>query len=241
MHPFTVVGDPVRRRIVEVLAGGERTAGEVVDVVGGEFGISQSAVSQQLKVLREHGFARVRPEGARRIYALDPRAVAAMDEWLHAVGTFWADRLDDLAAEVEGHATAPAAAPATAPAIAAGAPVIALDRLASVTRTVCDIAESVAFYGEALGLSRLSASRTVASFDAGGTRLLLVRRDPPFSNESLLAFAVRDLRATVERLQRAGVAFRGRSPSDHAATAGESAVYFDDPEGRPLALVAPRS
>ena len=72
MHAFDVLGDPVRRRILELLAAGELASGAVVDIIAGEFGITQAAVSQHLKVLRESGFATVRPEGTRRLYALDP-------------------------------------------------------------------------------------------------------------------------------------------------------------------------
>ena len=72
MHALDILGDPVRRRIVELLAPGEASAGEVGTVIQAEFGISQPAVSQHLRVLREAGFARVRPEGTRRLYALDP-------------------------------------------------------------------------------------------------------------------------------------------------------------------------
>ena len=74
MHAFDVLGDPVRRRILDLLADGERAAGAVVDVVAGEFGVTQPAVSRQLRILREHGFATVRAEGARRIYAPTARA-----------------------------------------------------------------------------------------------------------------------------------------------------------------------
>lgn len=100
MNPFAVLGDPVRRRIVEVLADGERTSGQLVDVVGGEFGISQSAVSQQLGVLRETGFARVRAEGRRRIYTLDPTPLGTIRDWVAQVGAFWDRALDDLEDEV---------------------------------------------------------------------------------------------------------------------------------------------
>ena len=71
MHAFDVLGDPVRRRILELLAEREHSSGEVVEVIAAEFGISQAGVSQHLKVLRESGFAQVRPEGTRRVYALD--------------------------------------------------------------------------------------------------------------------------------------------------------------------------
>ncbi|MEQ3554518.1 metalloregulator ArsR/SmtB family transcription factor [Pseudonocardia nematodicida] len=100
MHALDVLGDPVRRRILELLAGGERTAGQVTEVVRAEFGISQPAVSQQLKVLRENGFATVRPEGTRRIYAVDPSGVDEAGQWLADVRGFWSQRLDALGTEL---------------------------------------------------------------------------------------------------------------------------------------------
>ena len=60
MHAFDVLGDPVRRRVLELLAAGELTSGDLTATVRAEFGISQPAVSQHLRVLREHGFASVR-------------------------------------------------------------------------------------------------------------------------------------------------------------------------------------
>lgn len=100
MHAFDVLGDPVRRRILELLAEREHTSGEVVEVIAREFGITQSAVSQQLKVLRENGFATVRPEGARRIYALDTRPLEEVDAWLNPFRHFWGPRLEALATEI---------------------------------------------------------------------------------------------------------------------------------------------
>jgi DNA-binding transcriptional ArsR family regulator len=82
MHAFEVLEDPVRRRILELLAGGERAAGEVGAVVRDEFGITQPAVSQQLKVLRESGFVTVRADGTRRLHAVDPQRLREADEWL---------------------------------------------------------------------------------------------------------------------------------------------------------------
>lgn len=101
MHPFAVLGDPARRRIVEVLAAHEHSSGELVDKVGGEFEISQSAVSQQLRVLRDEGFARVRSEGRRRIYTLDPTPLRTIDAWVDHYLEFWGNTLGDLAKEVE--------------------------------------------------------------------------------------------------------------------------------------------
>lgn len=85
MHAFDVLGDPVRRRILELLAEGEHTSGEVVAVIAAEFGISQPAVSQQLRVLRETGFVTVRPAGTVRLYAADPERLREADDWLRRV------------------------------------------------------------------------------------------------------------------------------------------------------------
>ncbi|HEX7167718.1 MAG TPA: metalloregulator ArsR/SmtB family transcription factor, partial [Acidimicrobiales bacterium] len=73
MEAFAVLGDPVRRRVLELLTDGERTAGTVTGIVRTEYGISQPAVSQHLRVLREAGFVRVRTEGPKRLYAVEAR------------------------------------------------------------------------------------------------------------------------------------------------------------------------
>jgi len=100
MHAFDVLGDPVRRRILELLAEGEHASGEVVAVIADEFGISQPAVSMHLRVLRESGFASTRAEGARRIYALETGPLAEVDAWLSPFRAFWEQRLDALGTEV---------------------------------------------------------------------------------------------------------------------------------------------
>lgn len=100
MHALDVLGDPVRRRILELLAEGESSAGAVAEVIGAEFGISQPAVSQHLKVLRDNGFATVRPEGNRRLYAVDARGPSEASEWLSAFERFWLPRLAALDTEL---------------------------------------------------------------------------------------------------------------------------------------------
>lgn len=100
MHAFDVLGDPVRRHILEVLADGERSSGEIVVEVAREFTISQSGVSQHLRVLRDNGFAIVRSEGTRRVYSLDTSALRAVDSWLEQFRGFWDNRLEALATEV---------------------------------------------------------------------------------------------------------------------------------------------
>jgi DNA-binding transcriptional ArsR family regulator len=100
VHAFDVLGDPVRRRILELLADGELAAGEVSAVVQAEFGISQPAVSQHLRVLRENGFATVRAEGTRRLYTVDPTPLREVDRWLERYRRFWTQRLDALGTEL---------------------------------------------------------------------------------------------------------------------------------------------
>ncbi|ALG11778.1 ArsR/SmtB family transcription factor [Kibdelosporangium phytohabitans] len=100
MHAFDVLGDPVRRRILELLADGERAAGEISAVVQEEFGISQPGVSQHLKVLRDNGFATVRPDGTRRLYSVDPEPLKQIDVWLDRYRRFWTQRLDALGTEL---------------------------------------------------------------------------------------------------------------------------------------------
>jgi len=100
VHAFDVLGDPVRRRILELLGDRELSSGEICAVVREEFGISQPAVSQHLRVLREHGFARVRPQGTRRLYAVEPEALRDVDAWLERFRAFWAQPLDALETEI---------------------------------------------------------------------------------------------------------------------------------------------
>jgi DNA-binding transcriptional ArsR family regulator len=100
MHAFDVLGDPVRRRILELLAAGEHASGAVVAVIQEEFGITQAAVSQHLKVLRDSGFATVRAEGPRRLYAIDTAPLQQVDQWLEHFRGFWTHRLAALHTEV---------------------------------------------------------------------------------------------------------------------------------------------
>lgn len=100
MHAFDVLGDPVRRRLLELLAEGERAAGELAQQIGEEFGITQPAVSQHLKVLRDSGFTTVRAEGTRRLYAVDAEPLREVDEWLAGFRRFWTPRLAALETEI---------------------------------------------------------------------------------------------------------------------------------------------
>jgi DNA-binding transcriptional ArsR family regulator len=100
VEAFDVLGDPVRRRILELLIDDERSSGEIVAVIREEFGITQPAVSQHLRVLRESGFARVRPEGSRRLYAVEASPLRDVDRWLEPFRDFWTQRLDALGTEL---------------------------------------------------------------------------------------------------------------------------------------------
>lgn len=92
MHALEALADPTRRRIVELLAVRERSAGELAS----HFPVSRPAVSRHLRVLRETGLVHSRGEAQRRLYSLDPIPLAELDEWLGRYRAFWAQRLDAL-------------------------------------------------------------------------------------------------------------------------------------------------
>jgi DNA-binding transcriptional ArsR family regulator len=121
VHSFDVLCDPVRRRILELLVDGEQTSGALTAVIQREFGISQPAVSQHLRVLRDNGFAAVRADGARRLYTVEAAPLREVDVWLERFRGFWNQRLDALATELARGARArrrkhlPRAAPANEP------------------------------------------------------------------------------------------------------------------------------
>jgi DNA-binding transcriptional ArsR family regulator len=100
VHALDVLGDPVRRRILELLAEGERAAGAVSEVIRAEFGISPPAVSQHLRVLRETGFVTVRADGTRRLYAVRAAPLREAHIWLEGLGQVWHQRTDALATEL---------------------------------------------------------------------------------------------------------------------------------------------
>jgi DNA-binding transcriptional ArsR family regulator len=93
---LSALADPIRREIVEMLADQERDAGELAAA----FPVSQPAISRHLRVLRQAGLVQVRPEAQRRIYALDPRPLEELAQWLDRYRGFWSQRLDALDAEL---------------------------------------------------------------------------------------------------------------------------------------------
>jgi DNA-binding transcriptional ArsR family regulator len=96
MRALAALADPTRQRIVELLAEGDRSAGEIA----AEFPTSRPGVSRHLRVLREHGLVSARGEGQRRLYSLDPAPLAELEEWLARYHPFWSNRLDALDTEI---------------------------------------------------------------------------------------------------------------------------------------------
>ena len=96
MEALAALADPTRREIVALLADGEVAAGELA----AHFPVSRPAVSRHLRVLREAGLVRVRVDGQRRLYALDPRPLSDLDAWLAPYRRLWAQRLDALGTEI---------------------------------------------------------------------------------------------------------------------------------------------
>jgi DNA-binding transcriptional ArsR family regulator len=92
MSTFTAIADPVRRDILALLASGEQPAGALVD----RLGLPQPNVSKHLKALKQAGLVRVRIDGPRRLYSLDPTPLAELDAWLAPYRAFWAGKLDAL-------------------------------------------------------------------------------------------------------------------------------------------------
>ena len=92
MEAFAALADPTRRRIVELLANGERSAGDLAR----RFTLTQPAVSQHLRALRDARLVRARPDAQRRMYSIDPRGLAKIDAWLSRYRAFWTTRLDAL-------------------------------------------------------------------------------------------------------------------------------------------------
>jgi DNA-binding transcriptional ArsR family regulator len=89
---YEALADPIRRRVVELLAAQERTAGDLAS----QFAVSRPAVSRHLRVLREAGLVRWRGDAQRRIYSLETTPLDEVDAWLDSLRRYWTERLDDL-------------------------------------------------------------------------------------------------------------------------------------------------
>jgi len=89
---FRAIGDPTRRAILDLLSDGERPVNDLV----ARFNMSQPALSQHLKVLREAGLVTPRKEGRRRLYRIEPAPLREVYDWVRHYERFWADKLDAL-------------------------------------------------------------------------------------------------------------------------------------------------
>lgn len=104
MQSLLAIADPTRRRIIELLAVSERTAGELVK----QFDLSAPAISQHLNVLREAGLVTTRAEGQSRIQALNPEGFDDLEAWLQKTRSIWSSRLDALERELRAEDAADA-------------------------------------------------------------------------------------------------------------------------------------
>jgi DNA-binding transcriptional ArsR family regulator len=96
VEALAALADPVRRELLALLARGEVAAGDLAD----RFPVSRPAISRHLRVLREAGLVTARADGRRRLYALDPRPLRELDDWLESYRDLWARRLDALDTEI---------------------------------------------------------------------------------------------------------------------------------------------
>jgi DNA-binding transcriptional ArsR family regulator len=94
---YAALAEPSRRRILDLLRGGERSVGELV----GPLNLSQPGVSKHLRVLRQAGLVEVRPDGRQRWYRLRAQPLAEVDEWLEPYREHWSRRLDALERHLE--------------------------------------------------------------------------------------------------------------------------------------------
>src|SRR4051795_5357619 len=96
VQALAAIADPTRRELIALLADGEVAAGDLA----ARFPVSRPAISRHLRVLREAGLVRSRTDGRRRLYALDPSPLRALDDWLEPYRDLWAQRLDALDTEI---------------------------------------------------------------------------------------------------------------------------------------------
>jgi DNA-binding transcriptional ArsR family regulator len=96
VHPLTVLNDPTRQQIVEMLAAGSMSSGDIAR----RFAVSAPAISQHLRTLREAKLVRVRAEAQRRFYELDPQGVEELAGWIARIRSFWTGKLDALEEEL---------------------------------------------------------------------------------------------------------------------------------------------
>ena len=96
MHSLSVLADPTRQRIVEMLATGSMSSGDIAR----RFEVSAPAISQHLKTLRDAKLVRVRAQAQKRFYELDPQGVDELARWITRIRSFWSEKLDALEEEL---------------------------------------------------------------------------------------------------------------------------------------------
>lgn len=94
---FQAIADPTRRRILDLLSGGEQPVADLAR----QFQVSLSAISQQMRVLREVGLVTVRRAGRERRYRLNPEALKEVAAWVSHYERFWQEKLAALGEELE--------------------------------------------------------------------------------------------------------------------------------------------
>ena len=97
MTALQALSDPTRQRIVEMLASGALSSGEIAV----RFSLSPPAISQHLKALKQAKLVTVRADKQKRIYALDPQGVGEIADWVDRIKAFWNPRLDALEAALK--------------------------------------------------------------------------------------------------------------------------------------------
>jgi DNA-binding transcriptional ArsR family regulator len=100
MDAFEALGDPVRRRITQLISAGALTSGDLAARIGTEFGISQPAVSRHLGILRQVGLVQSQTSGQRRIYTVRTEAIDDIADWFTGIQAFWTNRMDALGVEI---------------------------------------------------------------------------------------------------------------------------------------------
>jgi DNA-binding transcriptional ArsR family regulator len=98
---FEALAEPNRRRILDLLLEQPRSVGELV----AQTGLSQPGTSKHLRVLREAGLVHVRKDAQRRLYELNPQALADLIRWVEPYRKLWASQLDALERHLDETAT----------------------------------------------------------------------------------------------------------------------------------------
>jgi len=96
MRSLNVLADPTRQRIVEMLATGSLSSGDIAR----RFDVSAPAISQHLRTLRDAKLVRVRAQAQKRFYELDPEGVGELANWIARIRSFWSEKLDGLEEEL---------------------------------------------------------------------------------------------------------------------------------------------